>query len=239
MKNQWFGDVSDYRKYGLLRLISNTTHLNIGVCWMLTEKDDKGTSYNRLQYLRSPQRWRHYDENLYDFLYQRVIKENSIEVAAIENNDILPVRTFYSEKLSDDSNRPSYFERLKQSMRACDVLFIDTDNGMEISSVSKIHKHSSKYLYWDEARDLYKSGYSLLIFQYNRRNIPFCDILKQLYKEFETKLGTRPECYYSAGYGKVFLISHDKHKKLFAQINKEVESHWHEKMRIGSDCTNS
>jgi len=35
MKNQYFGDINDYRKYGLLRCFAEAG-LNIGVCWMLT-----------------------------------------------------------------------------------------------------------------------------------------------------------------------------------------------------------
>jgi len=35
MKHQYFGDVSDYRKYGLLRGIQRHTNLRLGVCWML------------------------------------------------------------------------------------------------------------------------------------------------------------------------------------------------------------
>ena len=36
MKNQYFGDVNDYRKYGLLRLLGRAGKVKIGVCWMLT-----------------------------------------------------------------------------------------------------------------------------------------------------------------------------------------------------------
>ena len=39
MKNQYFGDINDYRKYGLLRLIAKKTGLKIGICWMLTPDD--------------------------------------------------------------------------------------------------------------------------------------------------------------------------------------------------------
>ena len=41
MKNQYFGDVNDYRKYGLLRVFANQAAFNIGVCWMLTPDDER------------------------------------------------------------------------------------------------------------------------------------------------------------------------------------------------------
>jgi len=41
MKNQYFGDVNDYRKYGLLRALQSTWDGSLLVAWMLTP-DDSG-----------------------------------------------------------------------------------------------------------------------------------------------------------------------------------------------------
>ena len=41
MKNQYFGDINDYQKYGLLRTISRDTGLRLAVCWMLTPDDGR------------------------------------------------------------------------------------------------------------------------------------------------------------------------------------------------------
>jgi hypothetical protein len=35
VKNQYFGDVNDYRKYGLLRVLTNGGEIKTFVCWML------------------------------------------------------------------------------------------------------------------------------------------------------------------------------------------------------------
>jgi hypothetical protein len=40
VKVQYFGDVNDYRKFALLRLLADK--FKIGVCWMLTEADGSG-----------------------------------------------------------------------------------------------------------------------------------------------------------------------------------------------------
>jgi hypothetical protein len=42
MKNQYFGDINDYRKYGLLRGLSNRGEIRTAVCWMLTTDDGRG-----------------------------------------------------------------------------------------------------------------------------------------------------------------------------------------------------
>ena len=59
MKVQYFGDVNDYRKYALLRLIANTG-LKIGVNWLLTP-DDGRTDGNKRGYLAQREAWRHYE----------------------------------------------------------------------------------------------------------------------------------------------------------------------------------
>ena len=40
VKVQYFGDVNDYRKFALLRLLADIGKFKLGVCWMLTEPDE-------------------------------------------------------------------------------------------------------------------------------------------------------------------------------------------------------
>ena len=47
MKNQYFGDANDFRKYGLLRTLQRTADLNVGVCWCLTDDDGGGGGERR------------------------------------------------------------------------------------------------------------------------------------------------------------------------------------------------
>ena len=73
MKNQYFGDVNDYRKYGLLRLLAGGGTLRIGVCWMLTP-NDSGPDGKKTEYLddRNRDEWQCYDHELYEFLRRKV-----------------------------------------------------------------------------------------------------------------------------------------------------------------------
>ena len=74
MKNQYFGDVNDYKKYGLLRILSDGGSLRIGLCWMLTDGDRTGHG-GLIGYLHQPKQWRHYDPELFDKLGQSVKEE--------------------------------------------------------------------------------------------------------------------------------------------------------------------
>src|SRR3954464_1849408 len=82
MKNQYFGDVNDYRKYGLLRSLVLADGLRIGVCWMLTP-DDHRPDGEKTKYLnpRSERNWRSLDPILYEFL-QRKVNGHESEVAS-------------------------------------------------------------------------------------------------------------------------------------------------------------
>ena len=64
MKVQYFGDVNDYRKYALLRLLA-AAGFTIGINWHLTPDDD-GADGNKRDYLAKPDKWRGYDPELFD-----------------------------------------------------------------------------------------------------------------------------------------------------------------------------
>jgi len=167
VKNQYFGDVNDYVKYGLLRLLGGDSGLQGVLCWMLTPDDDRGDG-GKLQYLRESERWRHHDPQLFDALQgmSRAQTEQR-SISLIEGSDLLPRTSFFSEILADDASaRRGYFDRLWRNAAAADLVFFDPDNGMEVESVKLGHKGSSKYLYWREARDTYRRGHSLVLFQH-------------------------------------------------------------------------
>ena len=83
MKNQYFGDVNDYRKYGLLRLLAGQAGLSVAVCWMLTPDDGRNDG-RFTEYLQQPERWRAYDPALFDTLREMVARR---EVARQEEQD--------------------------------------------------------------------------------------------------------------------------------------------------------
>ena len=65
MKNQYFGDVGDYGKYGLLRFLSKQG-ITVAVNWYLTA-DDQSNDGNIRGYLKKGKN-RIYDPELFDVL---------------------------------------------------------------------------------------------------------------------------------------------------------------------------
>ena len=166
MRNQFFADDSDYFKYGLLRIISSVTKLNVLIAWMLTS-DKNGKDGKFTDYLEYPNEWEKYDPPLYREL-KKLFKENpKREVSLIEKSPILKSMEFYSKPLpsDDDDERKLWFNELEKS-KSKNIIFLDPDNGIEVKSVPYGRKHSFKYLYWHEISALWENKNSLLIFQY-------------------------------------------------------------------------
>lgn len=166
MKNQYFGDINDYRKYGLLRVLVLEARLRCLVGWMLTS-DDERTDGRFIEYLGSPSKWRHFDPELFDVLRDAVIERGSRHVTTFENSDLLPQGSFFPENVPDLLlDRDRWFERLLATSSGHDLVFLDPDNGIEVKSTPKGTKGSSKYVYWSELAALYEQGASLLVYQH-------------------------------------------------------------------------
>lgn len=170
MKDQYFGDIGDYHKYSIIKAISLKGDLNVLVCWMYTQGD--GRSDGRfIQYLSSPQYWRYYEPLIFDFLADAVLKQQCRKLALVESSKILPNTTFFRALLQDSvSDRSSYFDELKNASEKADIIFLDPDNGLEVTSVKNGKKNSSKYLYWSEISKLFSIGKSLMIYQHFNRS---------------------------------------------------------------------
>lgn len=167
MKEQYVGDVNDYRKYALLRLLGRSG-LRLGVCWMLTPNDERSDG-NKLGYLDQPKQERH-DLELF-MLLRRVRGElDARRLILIEGSEILPgavfVNTIVPEPLFD---RQLWFKQASAALAETDLVFFDPDNGIEIGSVSKGRRNSSKYVYRDELAATYRAGHSLLVYQHFQR----------------------------------------------------------------------
>ncbi|WP_119257809.1 hypothetical protein [Shinella zoogloeoides] len=166
MKDQYVGDINDYRKYALLRALSSGGANHIGVCWMLTASDGR-TDGNKLAYLQQPERHRHVDPKLFDILADAAAEPDRRRLATIEGSGAVPSAIYHNALLPDElAGRHAFMGRCAYEFRDVDLIFFDPDNGLEVSSLPKGRKNSSKYLYLDEVAAFYGSGKSLLIYQH-------------------------------------------------------------------------
>lgn len=89
MKNQYFGDINEFRKYGIPCALVGLP-LDLVVSWMLTPGD--GRSDGRFtSYLTEPDRWQETDPDLFRFLRRVVHQEGKRKVAALVASEIIPL----------------------------------------------------------------------------------------------------------------------------------------------------
>jgi len=225
MKNQYFGDINDYKKYSLLRLLSGYGQIETAVCWVLT-RDDDGNDGNRVKYLQQPDKWRSYDPTLYEYLQEYVFRRGIRNVKMLETSDILANCRFYSEVIDDDIKlREAYFNRFLEFAEGADLVFFDPDNGLEVKSVPRGKKNSSKYLYWSEVQASFEAGHSILIYQHfprmNRQSY-----INNLVQQF--KAVTKAKCifYYKTRHVVFFLLTQPKHEEGFIENNANILNTW-------------
>lgn len=166
MKDQYFGDINDYRKYGLLRAIIRASGFRILVAWMLTP-DDGSTDGKFISYLEHPGKWSRHDPVLFQKIKELLASGRKRRVNLIESTGLLAKAEYFSSFVPDTaSSRTSWFNSLTQRAQGSDSVFLDPDNGLEVKSKAYGRKDSSKFLYWHEVEALWASGKSLLIYQH-------------------------------------------------------------------------
>jgi len=165
MKEQYVGDINDYRKYALLRALAGDGQIKIGVCWMLTPPDGRPDG-NKIAYLNQPQHER-FDPPLFALLKQVKDAPDARRLVLIEESGIIPGATYVNTTVPDKlAERQEWFKVALAALRSSDLIFFDPDNGLDVSSKRKGHLNSSKYLYRDEVAETYRAGHSVLIYQH-------------------------------------------------------------------------
>ena len=225
MKDQYFGDINDYRKYGLLRAIIRVCGLRLMIAWMLTP-DDGSTDGKFISYLEHPGKWSRHDPVLFQKIKELLAPGLKRRVSLIENSNLLPKTEFFSCRVPDTaSSRSSWFSSLTQRTQGSDFVFLDPDNGLEVKSKAYGGKGSSKFLYWREVETLWASGKSLLIYQHFIRE----KRLKFIQRMLEVLRNATPDSFVEAFSTPhvVFLMAlRPEHQEFHEKIVRSVQESW-------------
>jgi hypothetical protein len=173
MKNQYFGDQTDYIKYGILRAFV-MSGARLGIHWTLTD-DDGSSDGSRIRYLDTPSQWRHYDPPIFDAICNRV-RAGDRRLRIVDELSFVPnsVQSFDRWEARSESRLNSIHALLNQ-LSANSVVFIDPDNGLEVASTKKDKLGASKYVFLDEVGIIWQRGHSVVIYQHYPRvqRIPY------------------------------------------------------------------
>ena len=227
MKNQYVGDINDYKKYGLIRVLAGDGEhaFRVGVFWMLT-KDDERNDGNILEYLNDPIRWQHYDLPLFTKLHSIIHTHRKRTVSLVQKLGILPNATFVDKLLSDDVKlRKNDFSSALDSFNGHEIIFFDPDNGLEIKSKPLGRKNSNKYLYFPEVMEAFDRGHSLVIYQhfpFITRDLYINDRIRQL------REATNSSMVFSVSTSRVcfFIVSQPNHIQHFKKRLDVLRNRW-------------
>ena len=163
MKNQYVGDINDYKKYSLIEIISEVLNEKILIAWMLTDEDSRNDG-NKLDYLQNKKNESQLNPDLFEKLQS--IDKNKHGITDVQ--ELLGDKyNYYSIPLCDNKEkRTKYFEALLEEAKEAGLVFFDPDNGIEVKSVKCGNKNSSKYLYWNEIKKFTDCEKDILIYQH-------------------------------------------------------------------------
>ena len=243
MKNQYFADVNDYRKYGLLRLLSDNGRVPTAICWMLTE-DDNGPHGNNNGYANNQNnQWRNYDPDLFDILEGVISRERDgirKDIKVAEERQIVRSALYYDPHnsdqriyLTDDSERrKEYFAEFFKLATPYKLIFFDPDNGLEVSSVPYGRSMSSKYLYRRELELAIEAGHSILLYQHFPMHQRRDDLIACKAKELGTIAGEKKIYSFRTAHVVFFLMPKDEHLDELHQGVKSTKIRWDSQIKI-------
>ena len=192
MKNQYFGDVGDYGKYGLLRFLAKHG-ISLAINWYLTP-DDVSNDGNIRGYLEDAKN-RIYDPELYDTLREMRVRHEK-DVQSFARREMIPGAIYYGEivgPIPDDRIHSVIEKKMARNswhqaaLGACtgpELVFMDPDNGLRPGSPSA-QKHAAKYVYANEVCDYYDRGQNIVYYCHKgRRTVAQWDKAKHVLFEY-------------------------------------------------------
>ena len=170
MQNAYVGDIGDYGKYGLLRVLAGHG-LQLGVNWyaVVPQRSRKQEDGKFIQYLQFPEKYRHYDPELFDALERAVNRENSRTLAQIESMRLFPAQ-FYSVPLT--RLREGWHRQALEKLAGAELVFLDPDNGLETERMRQSGKTTEKHVRMEELTDYYLRGQSVVLYQHRPQMTP-------------------------------------------------------------------
>lgn len=189
MQERYLGDSHDFLKYALLRHLSNSIELRIGVNWYLTTPDQvdrPGNNDGEKRHHLKGGVWREADAELFEKIgkFDTVADRKLSNVAEWE---ILPPDTCYFAARVTADDRESWHQKAMAELQPADLIFLDPDNGFEVTSMTA--RTRPKYSLFSEAADYVTAGKSVVAIQFARqcdpvqRAIDIRDKLKSLVGE--------------------------------------------------------
>lgn len=237
MKNQYFGDIGDYGKYGLLRFLAKRG-VTIAVNWYLTP-EDKSNDGNIRGYLDKVKD-RKYDPELFDVLKEmNTNKENT--VCSFAERNMIPGAIFFDEIVPPQHTDPAlsvadkrlarerWHQRALEGCSGPELVFLDPDNGLRAGSITA-RKDAPKYVYATEVYSYYNRGQDVVYYCHKgRRTEAQWEKAKLIMQEYCPEAVIMGVTYHRGTQRSYIFVLHPEKEELYRNLLKGfLKTDWHE-----------
>ena len=172
MQNRYTGDIGDFSKLGLLRVLQSAG-FSIGLNWYLTPDETHNSDGCHVNYLKQDE-YRACDEELWLGL-KEIVDGEKRQVRNMENDAILKA-AFFSDcldfrgmkKAERIECRRKWFAKSLGVLAGKDIVCVDPDNGLVVRSALGGPKEN-KYVLPEEIARYYAQGSTVVYYQHKAR----------------------------------------------------------------------
>lgn len=224
MKDQYFGDRTDYIKHSLMRWLSGGK-LNLAVHWNRTP-DDGTNDGKHTTYLSDPARWRKFDRDVFDRI-QESVNSDDRRLSHFETYGLIENATFcYDEWTRCPEQRKRSNQRFVGCLGESSLIFYDPDNGIETKSVNPKSENSRKYIYYDDIDFAWSKNHSLMLYQHYPR-VSRGEYLDRMLSEISGRLDVSTTMYaISTSFAAFLFALQPQHQKSASEIITAFSKHW-------------
>ena len=173
MQDRYAADIGDFFKLALLRVLQPGRTL--GLAWWLFPDERHNDDGRHVAYLQQRGKWRALDPELFDGL-TLIVASGNRRVSALQDAGFLPNALFYDSVIPTGdnpairrANREAWFEKLRNDLSRCDLVFLDPDNGFETASFSLGAVAAGKCVSLAQLSELSRPGRSLIVYHHQTR----------------------------------------------------------------------
>lgn len=179
MEDKYVGDIGDFGKYALLRVLAGHD-VALGIVWYLTKFQNNNQDGHFIHYLASPQGAKELGEcdfKLFTSL-RKIVECKDRRVARIREDGIFSKKTVFYEEHLDFANAPrqlrpqiraGWFHKALKCVEGTQLLFLDPDNGLALDERMKYWKTGPKYAYLDEVRGFLGQNKNVILYCHQDR----------------------------------------------------------------------
>lgn len=216
MKNQYFGDIYDFKKYVILKWFIEGLDEKLLIAWYLTKDDKNKKDGNKIEHLNDKNLIK-CEDKLFKFLKQYHYKKN-INILEQNGNLIAKNVEFFNENL-ENYRREEWFNLLKIKSKECDIVFVDPDNGIKFNN-----EKSNKHIRLCEIKELWKMNKSLIIYQHFLmvdHKVFMGGLIWRLFEELRSIEKPFVSIVYSKNVVNIFILK-QKYKKQFDYLKNKI-----------------